>query len=145
MFWRPLLISFVLTNKRNFWNLNSSRKNNNINSNFIEFIEESLPSDDSVPENIDETVNEYFTKKNFFYNILNNGYDYRVETNELYEREKLQNISVFLKKMLLLQCLENDNVSQNSKMDMIEQNNIDSNIDSIYVPNINFGNLFSDW
>jgi len=145
MFWRPLLISFVLTNKRNFWNLNSSRKNNNINSNFIEFIEESLPSDDSVPENIDETVNEYFTKKNFFYNILNNGYDYRVETNELYEREKLQNISVFLKKMLLLQCLENDNVSQNTKMDMIEQNNIDSNIDSIYVPNINFGNLFSDW
>jgi hypothetical protein len=145
MFWRTLLISFVLNNKRNFWNLNVSRKNGNIFSNYIEYIDESLPFDDTVPENNNETIDVFNSKKRFFRNILNNGYDYRIDTNELYEREKIRNISLIFKKMLLLQNLENDNVSQNTKIELIENHNMDSNINSKYVSNINSGNLFSDW
>ena len=145
MFWRTLLISFVLNNKRNFWNLNVSRKNGNIFSNYIEYIEEYLPFDDTVPENNNETIDEYSFKKKFFRNILNNGYDYRIDTNELYEREKLRNVTSFFKKMILLQNLENVNVSQNTKLELFQNHNMDSNINSKYVSNINSGNLFSDW
>jgi len=145
MFWRTLLISFVLNNKRNLWDLNASRKNGNIFSNYIEYIEDYLPFDDTVPENNNETINDFYSKKHFYRNILNNGYDYRTDTNELYEREKTRNISLNFKKMLLLQCLENADFSQNTKLELIEKNNIDSNNHSKYVSNIDSGNLFSDW
>jgi hypothetical protein len=143
MFWKSLLIGFVLNNKHNLLNYNHT----NLKLSYLDSIADSLPSD-NVPQKpkIQETINDYSFKKNFFRNILNNGYDYRIDTNEFYEREKLRNITSFFEKMILLQNLENDNISQFTKLDLIENNiHIDSNNHSKYVSNINSGNLFSDW
>ena len=143
MFWRSLLIGFVLNNKRNLLNYNHT----NLKLSYLDSIADSLPSE-NIPQKpiIQENINNLIQKKHFFYNLLNNGYDYRKTNNdELIEKEEERKIYLIYNKMLLLNYLESDIISQSKKLDLIELFNTDSNNSSKYVPNINSGNLFSDW
>jgi hypothetical protein len=143
MFWRSLLISFVLNNKRNLLNYNHT----NLKLSYLDSIADSLPSENVHQKPIiQENINNLIQKKHFFFNLLNNGYDYRkTNDDELIEKEEERKIYLIYNKMLLLSYLESDIISQSKKLDLIELFNTDSNSSSKYVPNINSGNLFSDW
>ena len=119
MLWRIFFLSFVLKN-------NKARKDIIINS-----LTTNLPI---------KRQRSYSDDFNF---NLNDGYDGRYNGTDK-DDELLLNITHFNRKMKLLKTLENKNISQDIKVNLIEEHNKYENPSPI-LPNIHSGGLFKDW
>ena len=128
MFWKTLFISFIMNNKKYTRYILLDAKHNEFNS-------RRQRSNSDEFDNKDTNVN----KSSFFFQKI--GYDNRYNYSE--NNDVVINITQFIQQMELLKKLENKNISEPVKMDLID------NYKKYYSPSIGFniyeGGLFKDW
>ena len=76
--------------------------------------------------------------KNTYYRIFNTGNDERYPINEKNNETQLYNIYKNFERKKLLDILENDKISINTKLSLLEDNSVKSN-------NLNAGGLMDDF
>ena len=129
MIWKTFLISFIL---------NSGKHKNLI---LKDSIYTSPTRSRSYSEDLDDNNNSSFIKNpNSFFS--KSGYDNRY--NGTQGNDVILNITRFNMQMELLKTLENKHVSQDVKLDFIEQYNKNKNA-SHMMPDIFSGGLYKDW
>jgi hypothetical protein len=136
MIWKTFLISFVL---------NSVKRKNLILRDSIHTSTEKIPirsrsySDDL--DNCTDNNSSSFIKNNTFFSKPGCDNTYNGTDND---NDVILNITRFNMQMEILKTLENKHVSQNVKLDLIEQYNKNKN-PSPLIPNIFSGGLYKDW
>ena len=149
MIWKSLLIGFILNNDRYLWKLLNYKKESGHKRTKIGSALE------TVPDNITNNNKTYFknekTKKPFSFTKKNkkspfyDGIDYRFGSDNQTETiTTIMNITKFLTQMKLLNDLENTNISQAKKLELIDQYNRNEGPPK-YSPNKKSGGLFDDW
>jgi hypothetical protein len=130
MFWQTFFFSFIFNNK--------SIIKNKLGSTLA-----SDPLPDSI--NIYNTTNNLETINHIFYPKMfksYSGYDLRYNDSD-YNISSIYHISRYFRILEILKVIESNTVSENDKLDIIEQYNDD--LVTKYVPNINANNLMNDW
>jgi hypothetical protein len=130
MFWQTFFFSFIFNNKHIIKNKLSSTL-------------ASDPLPDSI--NIYNTTNNLETINHIFYPKMfksYSGYDLRYNDSD-YNISSIYHISRYFRILEILKVIESNTVSENDKLDIIEQYNDD--LVTKYVPNINANNLMNDW
>jgi hypothetical protein len=130
MFWQTFFFSFIFNNKHIIKNKLSSTL-------------ASDPLPDSI--NIYNTTNNLETINHIFYPKMfksYSGYDLRYNDSD-YNISSIYHISRYFRILEILKVIESNSVSENVKLDIIEEYNDD--LITKYVPNINANNLMNDW
>ena len=129
MFWKTFFISFVLNNKNNMKFILLDKKNSH------NFVSETIPRRPrSYSDELDSEKN-----KSFFYQ--KSGYDNRDLQSD--ETDIIFNITEFYTKMDLLKKLENKNISESVKIELIK--NYKNDLPSGLTYNNLAGGLYDDW